>query len=149
MIDFEAFSPWPALGGGALIGLSAGGLYATTGRIAGISGILGGVLSEGRSELAWRFLFLLGLMAAPVAWGLMRQDGGAWPAHRYDTALRWLVLIVAGLLVGFGTRMANGCTSGHGVCGLSRLSARSLAAVLVFMSSGMVTVYVVRHVVGA
>lgn len=149
MIDFEAFSPWSALGGGGLIGLSAGVLYGTSGRIAGISGILASFLSERKSALGWRLMFLLGLVAAPVAWTLIRQDGGALPSRGYDTPQGWSVLILAGLLVGFGTRMANGCTSGHGVCGLARFSARSLLAVLAFMTSGMVTVYVARHVIGA
>lgn len=148
MIDFESFSPWSALGGGVLIGLSAGLLYGVSGRIAGISGIMASFLADQKSELGWRCTFLLGLMAAPLLWALIAQDGLDLPSWEYETPLQWVRLIVAGLLVGFGTRMANGCTSGHGVCGLARFSRRSLVAVLAFMASGMATVYMVRHLVG-
>ncbi len=131
------------LAGGVLIGLSAVLLLWLTGRIAGISGILNGALEGPRGERSWRLAFVLGLMGA-----------GAWAMHGLPvdlpaqaTTTPW-GLVVAGLLVGFGTRMGGGCTSGHGVCGLGRLSPRSLAAVVVFMLAAMVTVFVVRHVVG-
>jgi uncharacterized membrane protein YedE/YeeE len=132
------FTPISALLGGALIGLAATLLYAGIGRIAGISGILNGAIEQ-RAERGWRIAFLLGLIAAAGAWlygnGITPRDG--FP-------LAWLLL--AGLLVGFGTRLGNGCTSGHGICGLARLSRRSLIAVLVFMGGGIATVYVLRHV---
>lgn len=132
------FTPWSALAGGALIGLAALLLFAGIGRIAGISGILNHALetAEGRS---WRWLFLLGLIggvAVPALYGLV--DGQPSPAPLP-------LLILAGFLVGFGTRLGNGCTSGHGICGLARLSKRSLAAVLTFMGTGFITVFVLRH----
>ena len=129
-----------ALSGGALIGASAILLLWLNGRVAGISGIAGGVLFPQRDDLAWRIAFLLGLIAAGgavVAW---------WPAAPQPRiGASPGLLIVAGLLVGFGTRMGNGCTSGHGVCGLGRFSLRSLVAVLVFMATAMATVFVMRH----
>lgn len=134
------FTPATALIGGALIGLAATLLYAGIGRIAGISGILNNAV-ERRVERGWRLAFLLGLVAAGGAWSAL----AALPA-RSGFPFAWLLL--AGLLVGFGTRLGNGCTSGHGICGLSRLSPRSLAAVLAFMGSGMATVYLLRHVLG-
>jgi uncharacterized membrane protein YedE/YeeE len=134
------FTPVPALVGGALIGLAATLLYALLGRIAGISGILNAAI-EDRGDRAWRIAFLLGLVAAAGAWlfatGAPARSGFPWP---------WLA--AAGLLVGFGTRLGSGCTSGHGICGLARLSRRSLVAVLVFMGTGFATVYVLRHVLG-
>jgi uncharacterized membrane protein YedE/YeeE len=131
----------PALAGGVLIGLSATALLWLTGRIAGVSGVLGGVLFPRRDDVAWRVAFLLGVVVA----------GGAWLAFVPDAFVPRVGfpragLVIAGLLVGFGTRMGNGCTSGHGVCGLGRLSPRSLAAVLTFMASAIATTYVVRHV---
>ena len=113
-------------------------LYAGIGRIAGISGILNQAIEQ-RAERGWRIAFLLGLVAAAAAWFASNDI-----APRSGFPLGWLLL--AGLLVGFGTRLGNGCTSGHGVCGLSRLSPRSLAATLAFMAAGFVTVYLVRHV---
>ena len=141
-IDWINFTPWTSFGGGALIGLAASMFVLANGRIAGISGLLGSVMesgSEGRSEKA---LFLLGLLVAPCLWGLFTvlpeiQVNASWPA-----------LVIAGLLVGIGTRYGSGCTSGHGVCGLSRLSPRSIVATLCFMTAGFATVYVIRHVVG-
>ena len=132
------FTPVSALLGGMLIGLAATLLYAGIGRIAGISGILNRALEQ-RSERGWRVAFLLGLIAAA---GLWFACNGIAP--RTGFPLGWLLL--AGLLVGFGTRLGNGCTSGHGICGLARLSKRSLIAVLVFMGSGVATVYLLRHV---
>ncbi|MQP75726.1 YeeE/YedE family protein [Stenotrophomonas sp. MYb238] len=134
-------SAWPAaLAGGVLIGLAATLLLWLNGRIAGISGIVGGVLLPQRSEVAWRAAFLLGLVVAGAAW-LWWVPGAYAPRQGFPPAL----LVAAGLLVGFGTRMGNGCTSGHGVCGLGRLSPRSLAAVLVFMATAVATTWVVRH----
>ena len=134
------FTPVTALLGGGLIGLAATVLYAGIGRIAGISGIVNNA-SERRQERGWRLAFLAGLVAAAAAWFAWSDE-----VARNDFPLPWLLL--AGLLVGFGTRLGNGCTSGHGICGLARLSKRSLAAVVAFMASGIATVYVVRHVIG-
>jgi uncharacterized protein len=147
-IDWNAFTPWPALGGGALIGLAAALLVLFTARIAGISGVLGGWLGAAwgarrTGDNAWRIAFLLGLVLAPVAWGLVTTR----PAVQIEAGTG--VVVLAGLLVGVGTRYAAGCTSGHGVCGLSRLSPRSLVATLAFMAAGFVTVFVVRHLLGA
>ena len=130
----------PALAGGALIGVSAALLLLWLGRIAGISGILGGLLRRG-PDRAWRAAFLAGLMGAGAL--AMHGLGQATPSPAAPP-----VLLLAGLLVGYGTSLGNGCTSGHGVCGLGRLSTRSLAAVLVFMATAFATVYVTRHVLG-
>mgnify|MGYP003389956163 FL=1 len=130
--------------GGVLIGLAATLLLWSIGRIAGISGIVNGIADAVRGDRAWRVAFLLGLMGA----GALSLQFVAVPPPRAQTGATALLLI-AGLLVGFGTRMGNGCTSGHGVCGLGRLSWRSLAAVLTFMGSGMATVYVMRHLIGS
>jgi uncharacterized membrane protein YedE/YeeE len=140
LIDWTHFTPWTPLAGGALIGLAAAAFVLFNGRIAGISGILGGLLDWPHGDISWRIAFLAGLIAAPLAYGLV----AALPAVRIEADFP--TLIVAGLLVGVGTRYGSGCTSGHGVCGLSRLSPRSLAATLSFMSAGFVTVFVVRHV---
>jgi uncharacterized membrane protein YedE/YeeE len=134
------FTPISALLGGALIGLAATLLYAGIGRIAGISGILGNAIEQ-REGRAWRLAFLLGLVAAAGAWFAW---SGAMP--RTGFPLAWL--LVAGVLVGFGTRLGSGCTSGHGICGLARLSKRSLVAVFVFMACGMAAVAVLRHATG-
>lgn len=138
-IDWLHFTPWSALAGGLLIGLAAAGFVLLNGRIAGISGILGGVLRPARGDLAWRLAFLAGLVAAPLAW----QLAAPLPALRIGAGKA--ALVVAGLLVGAGTRYGSGCTSGHGVCGVSRLSPRSLVATLAFMLAGFATVFVVRH----
>lgn len=135
-----AFTPVSALIGGALIGLAATWLLATIGRIAGISGILNRAV-EAREERGWRLAFLIAMIAAAGTWFALSD---ASPRSGFP----WVVLIVAGLLVGAGTRLGNGCTSGHGICGLARLSRRSLWAVLAFMGAGFATVYVMRHVVG-
>ena len=141
-IDWYNFTPWSALLGGALIGLAASVFAVMNGRVAGISGLLGSLLapSEGRGEKA---LFLLGILLAPVLWQLFSR----LPEIQINSG--WLALTVAGFLVGIGTRYGSGCTSGHGVCGLSRLSPRSLAATLSFMGAGFVTVFVLRHLWGA
>ena len=140
-IDWAHFTPWTALAGGMLIGLAAAMLLLLNGRVAGVSGIVGGLLAPKRPGIGWRVAFVLGLLAAPVLWRLaggsieMRVDIGFGAAA------------VAGLLVGVGTSYGSGCTSGHGVCGLSRLSGRSLVATLSFMLAGFATVFVVRHIV--
>ena len=141
MVDWQAFTPWSALAGGALIGLAAALLLWLNGRIAGISGIVGGVLRPVAGDTAWRVAFVLGLLLAPLAYGLVTT----LPALQVDACYGLLVL--AGLLVGVGTRYGAGCTSGHGVCGLSRLSVRSLVATVIFMAAGFATVWLVRHVV--
>jgi uncharacterized protein len=138
-IDWNAFTPLASLAGGALIGLAAALFVLLNGRIAGISGVLGGLLRPVRGDVGWRVAFVLGLLGAPLVYALFT----AVPAPRI--AAGWVALIVAGLLVGVGTRYGAGCTSGHGVCGLSRLSPRSLVATLTFMGAGFVTVFVLRH----
>ncbi|MDR2329770.1 MAG: YeeE/YedE family protein [Comamonas sp.] len=140
-IDLSAFTPLTALAGGALIGLAAVLLVLFNGRIAGISGIVAALLPPRLQRGAWRLAFVAGLLAAP--W--LYQWFAPLPATASPAA--WPLLVLAGLLVGFGTRLGSGCTSGHGVCGLSRLSLRSLVATLVFMATGFATVFVVRHVV--
>ena len=142
MIDWVNFTPWASLAGGALIGVAAALFVLFNGRIAGISGILGGLLHWPKGDMAWRVAFLLGLVAAPAAYGLYAP----LPAVQVDAGTA--TLVVAGLLVGIGTRYGAGCTSGHGVCGLSRLSPRSLVATTAFMAAGFVTVFIVRHLIG-
>lgn len=140
-IDWMHFTPWHALAGGLLIGLAAALFILFNGKIAGISGILGGLLRPVKGDLLWRIAFLLGLMAAPLVFVLFRP----LPVATIDASN--VTLVVAGLLVGLGTRYGAGCTSGHGVCGLSRLSLRSLVATLAFMAAGFLTVYIVRHLI--
>jgi uncharacterized membrane protein YedE/YeeE len=139
----ENFTPGSALVGGAVIGLSAVLLMALLGRIAGISGIVGGLIRPAAGEAGWRAAFLIGLVAGPVLWGAV---GGRVPPVEITAELP--VLIAGGLLVGAGTALGSGCTSGHGVCGLARLSPRSLVATLTFMAVGIATVFVTRHVIG-
>ncbi|WP_395028436.1 YeeE/YedE family protein [Comamonas odontotermitis] len=139
-IDMSALTPVTALLGGALIGLAAVLLVLFNGRIAGISGIVGSLLPPRAPGGAWRVAFVIGLLAAPWAYGLFA------PVPAAASPASWPVLAIAGLLVGFGTRLGSGCTSGHGVCGLSRLSVRSLVATLCFMAAGFATVFVARHV---
>jgi uncharacterized membrane protein YedE/YeeE len=141
-IDWNSFTPWSALAGGVLIGIATAMFVLLNGRIAGISGILAGLLRPVKADVAWRLAFVLGVVGAPAAYLL----AGPFPAPRIDAS--WGALVVAGLLVGVGTRYGSGCTSGHGVCGLSRLSPRSLAATAAFMAAGFVTVFIVRHVLG-
>lgn len=137
------FTPFSALAGGALIGLSAAALFLLNGRVAGISGIVGGLLRPARGETLWRAVFVAGVLAG----GLLLQ--ALYPAAFHDALHRSTgALVVAGLLVGYGSRLGNGCTSGHGVCGISRLSVRSLAATATFMATGVATAAFVRHVLG-
>jgi uncharacterized membrane protein YedE/YeeE len=139
----ENFTPVSALIGGLLIGASAALFLVLNGRIAGISGILGGLLDPARSEIGWRLGFLAGLFVAPLVYVAF---GGALPPVELDASVA--LLIVAGLIVGFGTRLGAGCTSGHGVCGIGRGSPRSLAATVVFMATAIATVFITRHVLG-
>jgi uncharacterized membrane protein YedE/YeeE len=139
----ENFTPVPAAIGGALIGLSAVLLMMSTGRIAGISGIFSGLLNVHDDDKSWRVAFLAGLILAPVLAGLIGY-GMAQPALPSS----WIVIAVAGLLVGFGTRLGGGCTSGHGICGIARLSPRSIAATIVFIVMAVVTVAITRHGLG-
>ncbi|MFD2640951.1 YeeE/YedE family protein [Pseudomonas japonica] len=134
------FTPWSALAGGAMIGLAAGLFVVANGRIAGISGLLGSLLQRADDGRGQKVSFLLGIIAAPLLW----QVFSAMPPVHF-TVTSWS-LVLTGLLVGLGTRYGGGCTSGHGVCGLSRLSPRSAVATLCFMATGFATVYVVRHV---
>ena len=143
-LDWANFTPWSSLTGGIILGIASALFILINGRILGISGILGGLLPPKVGDTTWRIAFLLGMFAAPTVFHAVV------PAE-YITAPRieateWMI-VVAGLLVGVGTRYASGCTSGHGVCGLSRLSPRSLVATGSFMSAGFVTVYVVRHLI--
>lgn len=140
-IDWIHFTPWTSLAAGLLIGLAASAFVLLNGRIAGISGILGGLLRPAQGDIAWRIAFIAGLVGAPLAYGWFL----VLPEVRIDAGDK--ALVAAGLLVGIGTRYGSGCTSGHGVCGLSRLSPRSLVATLSFMLAGFVTVYVVRHLI--
>ena len=138
-IDWPSFTPWTALSGGIILGLASALFILVNGRILGISGILGGLLRPRAGDTAWRVAFILGLLAAPLVYSVWTPI----PAARVDAG--WGTIIVAGLLVGLGTRYGSGCTSGHGVCGLSRLSPRSLVATLSFMGAGFLTVFVLRN----
>lgn len=138
-LDLASFTPWASLAGGVLIGVAAAMLALLNGRIAGISGIVSGLLAPRPQDTSWRLAFVLGLIASPAVY--------AWVTTVPDLRIQadWPWLVPAGLLVGIGTRYASGCTSGHGVCGLSRRSPRSLAATAAFMGAGFVTVFIVRH----
>ena len=142
-LDWINFTPWNALTGGILLGIASAAFILLNGRVLGISGIVGGLLAPRRGDIGWRLSFLLGLFLAPTALTLWAP--GLIRTPRIDAGT--LTLIAAGLLVGFGTRYGSGCTSGHGVCGLSRLSPRSLVATLAFMAAGFATVFVIRHVI--
>ena len=144
-IYWEAFTPWSSLAGGVLIGLAAALMVVLLGRIAGISGILGGLLQKATwgsvRQCGWSAAFVAGMLLAPLLWQMFA------PLPAMQMPSNPMLIISAGLLVGFGTRLGSGCTSGHGVCGLSRLSIRSLAATLMFMATGVATVFIMRHVV--
>lgn len=142
-IDWNAFTPWAATAGGIIIGIAAAMFVLINGRIAGISGVLGELLKPVRGDIGWRVAFVGGLIGAPVLYALFRE----LPALEVDAD--FATLIIAGLLVGGGTRYGSGCTSGHGVCGISRGSPRSLVATASFMAAGFVTVFVVRHLFSA
>lgn len=137
------FTPWSALLGGTLIGLASAALLLLSGRIAGVSGITAGLLPLERGVTGWRLAFLAGLVIGVGVYGAL--GGGLDEIH---VAAGWPVIIIGGLLVGFGTQLGSGCTSGHGVCGLSRLSPRSIVATLLFMGGAGVTVFLLRHVLG-
>ncbi len=141
-IDWLHFTPWTSLLGGILLGVAAGALFLNSGRILGITGIVEGLLKPKSGNTSWRLAFLLGLFAAPLVAKLLLP---AELIHAPRIDANWTMVITAGLLVGFGTRWGAGCTSGHGICGLSRFSLRSLVATLSFMGTGFVTVFVVRH----
>src|SRR5690606_38891766 len=141
-IDWNNYTPWLSLTGGLFIGLAAAMFLAFNGRIAGISGIIGGLLNPGRGDIAWRIAFMAGVVISPFGFVL------AAPLPEVTIEAEYPMLITAGLLVGVGTRYGSGCASGHGICGLSRRSPRSMAATVAFMVAGFVTVYVVRHLMG-
>jgi len=142
LIDLTHFTPGLSLAGGLIIGAAAAVFVLFNGRIAGISGIVGGLLSLPRNDIGWRLAFVAGLVGAPVIAAMLGK-----PAQ-VDIEANWSIVLVAGFLVGLGTRYASGCTSGHGVCGLSRGSLRSLVATLTFMAAGFLTVFVQRHLIG-
>lgn len=139
MIDWAHFTPWSSLAGGILIGAAAAMLALLNGRIAGVAGIIGGVLRPAGGDMAWRLAVIIGLLVAPAVHRLLTEPAPPTIEAGYP------VLLLAGVLVGAGTRYGSGCTIGHGVCGLSRLSPRSLTASVAFMAAGFVTVYGVRH----
>jgi len=141
-IDWNAFTPFRALAGGAMIGVVASLFLVLTGRIAGISGIVGGLVRAGAVDRSWRAAFVAGILLAPVVILLF----GFAPHIQIDASIPRLA--IAGFLVGIGTRYGSGCTSGHGVCGVARLSMRSIVATIVFMTAGIITVYATRHLVG-
>lgn len=143
LIDWNNFTPWTALAGGALIGVASAMFVLFNGRIAGITGILGGLLRPKLRDIGWRLAFIIGLILAPLVW--------LWFAPLPDIQIDAsnTLLAIAGLIVGIGTRYGSGCTSGHGVCGISRLSPRSIIATVAFMATGVLTVFVARHLLGA
>jgi uncharacterized membrane protein YedE/YeeE len=141
-IDWNSFTPWASLAGGLIIGIAAAMFVLLNGRIAGISGVLGGLLRPVRGDISWRAAFILGLIGAPLLYAIFTE----LPRPQIDAG--YAGLIAAGLLVGVGTRFGSGCTSGHGVCGISRLSPRSLVATAAFMLAGFITVYIARHLIG-
>ncbi|MBU6270549.1 MAG: YeeE/YedE family protein [Betaproteobacteria bacterium] len=144
-IDWTHFTPWASLSGGVLLGVSAALFILLNGRVLGISGILAGLLPPRPGDAAWRIAFLLGMAASPMVFAALAPAGFV-TAPRIEAS--HALVVAAGLLVGLGTRYAAGCTSGHGICGLSRLSPRSLVATLAFMAAGFVTVFIVRHLIG-
>ena len=142
-IDWINFTPLASFIGGVLLGLATLLLILFNGRIAGISGIVGGLIKPRLHDFGWRVAFITGLIAAPLLWQIFT----ALPPIQIEASTT--ILVISGLLVGIGTRYGAGCTSGHGICGLSRMSPRSIVATLSFMLAGFVTVYIVRHVLGA
>jgi hypothetical protein len=142
-IDWLSFTPIPSLLGGMILGVAAALYVILHGRILGISGIVSGLLRPKESDTAWRLSLVLGLITAPFLAALFF---GIFPIIEIDSS--WTTIMIAGLLVGFGAQYGSGCTSGHGICGLSRLSPRSLLATLAFMGAGFITVFVIRHLIG-
>ena len=142
-IDWLSFTPIPSLLGGMILGLAAALFVFLHGRILGISGIVSGLLRPNMTDSAWRLSLVLGLISAPFLTALFF---GIIPIVEIDSS--WLGIVIAGLLVGFGAQYGSGCTSGHGICGLSRLSPRSLVATLAFMSAGFIMVFIIRHLIG-
>ena len=140
-IDWNSFTPGSAIAGGLLIGLAIALLLLFNGRIAGISGIIGGLFTPSPGNVSWRLAFISGIILAATLGNLLTA-----PSESHIDA-DWITLALAGILVGLGTRLGSGCTSGHGVCGLSRLSKRSIVATLTFMAAGFATVYLVRHII--
>ncbi|PQA82548.1 YeeE/YedE [Limnohabitans sp. TS-CS-82] len=143
-IDWIHFTPWMSLAGGVLLGLASAMFILLNGRILGISGILGGLIAPKVRDASWRIAFVLGLFASPLVVRLW-LPADWFSAPRIDAG--WATVVIAGLMVGLGTRYGAGCTSGHGICGLSRLSPRSLVATLSFMAAGFATVFVIRHII--
>jgi uncharacterized membrane protein YedE/YeeE len=141
-IDWIQFTPWASLSGGVILGIASALFILVNGRILGISGILGGLFAPKPGDVGWRIAFVLGMLAAPAVMGML-APAGLISAPRIEAG--FLTVAIAGLLVGFGTRLGSGCTSGHGVCGLSRLSPRSLVATGTFMAAGFAIVFVMRH----
>jgi uncharacterized membrane protein YedE/YeeE len=142
-IDWASFTPWSALAGGILIGIATALLLLVSGRTAGVSGIVAGILRPKPDDLAWRVAFVAGMVVAPLVYAA----AAALPPLQISAG--YPMLVAGGLLVGLGTRYGSGCTSGHAVCGVARASPRSIVATLAFMSAGFVTVYLVRHVFGS
>lgn len=142
-IHMESFTPIASTAGGLLIGLAAAGLLMFHGRIAGISGIAGGIFRRQENDIVWRVMFLVGLFAAGVVWSFFRPEDYAFGIERSSAAL-----VLAGLTVGVGTQLGSGCTSGHGVCGIGRLSKRSTVATVTFMATAAITVFIVNEVLG-
>jgi uncharacterized membrane protein YedE/YeeE len=138
-LDWAHFTPWASLFGGLLIGLAAGALILGIGRIMGAAGIVGGLVEPRPGDVAWRLWLIVGLLFAPAILALFSA------ARTPSIEASWPTIVIAGLLVGFGARLGSGCTSGHGICGLSRLSPRSFVATAAFMASGLATVFVARH----
>jgi uncharacterized membrane protein YedE/YeeE len=143
-IDWAHFTPWSSLSGGIILGVASALFILMNGRVLGISGILGGLLPPKAGDTFWRLAFLAGMFASPWIFNLLAPTEFI-TTPQIDADL--VMLVIAGLLVGIGTRFGSGCTSGHGVCGLSRMSPRSLVATLSFMAAGFLTVYVVRHLI--
>ncbi|MFO0995200.1 MAG: YeeE/YedE family protein [Alphaproteobacteria bacterium] len=148
LIDVAHFTPWRGLAGGVMIGVAAVLMMALQGRIAGVSGIAGGLLRPLKGDVGWRLAFILGLILGAAIFGAVLAPLLDGTRILIDIGASPVLLVIGGLLVGFGTRLGRGCTSGHGVCGLARFSRRSMVAVTVFMVSGFLTVFIVRHVVG-